>query len=52
MDWLREFIAALYKCFRANSICKASDAEHAKILVDSVLGDMESDLILIQRAME
>ena len=40
------------KDFGANSICKASDAERVKIFFGSVLGDMESDLILVGRAMD
>ena len=36
----------------AHSICKASDDEHVKILVGSILGGMEFDVILIGRAMD
>ena len=32
-------------------MCKASDAERVKILVGSILGGVESDLILVGRAM-
>ena len=33
-------------------MCKASDAEHVRILVGSVLGDMESGSILVERAVD
>ena len=32
-------------------MCKASDAEHVRILVGSVLGGMEFDLILVGRTL-
>ena len=33
-------------------MCKASDAERVKILVDSVFGGMGFDLVLVGRAMD
>ena len=51
LDSLREFFAARYNGFGAHSIFKASDAERVQILVGSVLGGMEFDLILIGREM-
>ena len=47
LDSLRGFIAAIQKDFGTKSIRKASDAERVKILVGSILGCVESDLILI-----
>ena len=49
--------SGIYRCklkkfLGANSICKASEAEHVRILVGSVLGDMESDSILVGRAVD
>ena len=53
-NWIRfgNNIPAEQKDFGAYSICKASDAEHVKILVGSIFGGMEIDLILIGRAMD
>ena len=52
LDSLRKFIVAISKDLEANSICKASGAERVRILVGSILGGMEFDLILIGRAMD
>ena len=51
-NWIRFGNLSLQykKDFGASSICKASDAEHVRILVGSVLGGMEFDLILVGRA--
>ena len=50
------FASGIYRCnkkdFGANSICKASEVQHVRILVGSVLGDMESDSILVGRAVD
>ena len=47
LDSLRKFIVAISKDLEANSICKASGAERVRILAGSILGGMESDLILV-----
>ena len=52
LDSLREFIAARQKDFGAHSVFKGSDSERVKIIVNSVLGGMESDWNLIGRAMD
>ena len=49
LDSLRESIAARKKDFGTNSILKASDAERVRIIVGSILGGMEFDLILVGR---
>ena len=51
-NWIRFGNLSLQykKDFGASSICKASDAERVKILVGSVLGGMESELILVEKA--
>ena len=49
-DSLRELIAAIYKDFGANSIFEASVAERVRILVGSILGGMESELVLAGKA--
>ena len=51
LDSLRESIAASKKYFGANSILKASDAERVRIIVGSILGGMEFDLILVGRTL-
>ena len=50
MDTLRELIAARRKDFEASPICRESDAECVKILVASVFGGMEIDLVLVGMA--
>ena len=52
MDARREVIAASENDCGANSIGNASEAEHVRILVGSVLGDMESGSILVGRAVD
>ena len=51
LDSLRESIAARKKDFGTNSILKASDAERVRIIVGSILGGMEFDLILVGRTL-
>ena len=47
------FASGIYRCkkkyFGTNSILKASDAERVRIIVGSILGGMEFDLILVGR---
>jgi len=52
LDARREVIAASENDCGANSIGNASEAEHVRILVGSVLGDMESGSILVGRAVD
>ena len=52
LDARREVIAASENDCGANSIGNASEAEHVRILVGSVLGGMVTDLILIGRTMD
>ena len=53
-NWIRFGNLSLQykKDFRASPICKASDAEHVKIIVGSVFRCMGSDLNLVGRAMD
>ena len=51
LDSLRESIAARKKDFGTNSILKASDAERVRIIVGSIFGGMEFDLILVGRTL-
>ena len=50
LDSLRELIPARRIDFEASPICRASDAECVKILVGSVFGGMEIDLVLVGMA--
>ena len=49
------FASGIYRCkkkdFGTNSILKASDAERVRIIVGSILGGMEFDLILVGRTL-